>query len=96
MGSKNKLKRFKENEEFKNVFQPSREDLVTKNFNYKGSWNKLVFKNNNPIVLELGCGKGEYSVGLAKMFPKKNFIGLETYFWGNPGSRFGNQVFILL
>ena len=84
MGSKNKLKRFKENEEFKNVFQPSREDLVTKNFNYKGSWNKLVFKNNNPIVLELGCGKGEYSVGLAKMFPKKNFIGIDikgARFW---------------
>ena len=76
MGSKNKLKRFKENEEFKNVFQPSREDLVTKNFNYKGSWNKLVFKNNNPIVLELGCGKGEYSVGLAKMFPKKILLEL--------------------
>ena len=84
MGSKNKLKRFKENEDFKNVFQPSREDLVAKNFNYKGNWNELVFKNNNPIVLELGCGKGEYSVGLAKMFPKKNFIGIDikgARFW---------------
>ena len=84
MGSKNKLKRFKENEKFKNVFQPSREDLVAKNFNYKGNWNELVFKNNNPIVLELGCGKGEYSVGLAKMFPKKNFIGIDikgARFW---------------
>ena len=72
MGSKNKLKRFKENEGFNNVYQPSREDLLNDKFNLKGNWNKLAFKNSNPIVVELGCGKGEYSVGLAKMFPKKN------------------------
>jgi len=43
----------------------------------KGKWNELFFKNNNPIVLELGCGKGEYSVGLAELFPDKNFIGID-------------------
>ena len=77
MGSKNKLKRFKENEGFKNVYQPSREDLLNDKFNLKGNWNRLAFKNSNPIVVELGCGKGEYSVGLAKMFSEKNFIGID-------------------
>lgn len=84
MGSKNKLKRFKENETFKNVFQPTREELVDEVFNLKGNWNQLVFKNNNPIVLELGCGKGEYSVALAKKYPDKNFIGIDikgARFW---------------
>ena len=84
MGSKNKLKRFKENEGFNNVFQPSREDLLNDKFNLKGNWNRLAFKNSNPIVVELGCGKGEYSVGLARMFPEKNFIGIDikgARFW---------------
>ena len=77
MGSKNKLKRFKENEGFKNVYQPSREDLLNDKFNLKGNWNRLAFKNSNPIVVELGCGKGEYSVGLAKKKKEKNFIGID-------------------
>ena len=84
MGSKNKLKRFKENETFANVIQPKREELVDGVFPYKGFWNKNVFKNDNPIVLELGCGKGEYSIGLAKKFPNKNFIGIDikgARFW---------------
>ncbi len=84
MGSKNKLKRFKENEGFNNVFQPSREDLLNNKFNLKGNWNRLAFKNSNPIVVELGCGKGEYTVGLARMFPEKNFIGIDikgARFW---------------
>ncbi len=84
MGSKNKLKRFKENETFNNVFQPSRQDLVEGNYDLKGNWNSSVFKNNNPLVLELGCGKGEYSVALAKKFPEKNFIGIDikgARFW---------------
>ena len=46
-------------------------------FEMKGKWNEQFFKNNNPIVLELGCGRGEYTVGLAKMFPDKNFIGVD-------------------
>ena len=84
MGSKNKLKRFKENLTFDNVIQPSRDDLLSGNFKFKGKWNKQVFKNNNPIVLELGCGKGEYSIGLAKKNPNKNFIGIDikgARFW---------------
>ena len=84
MGSKNKLKRFEENKTFANVIQPSREELLNGAFAYKGRWNELFFKNNHPIVLELGCGKGEYSVGLAKRYPKKNFIGIDikgARFW---------------
>ncbi|HLT53972.1 MAG TPA: tRNA (guanosine(46)-N7)-methyltransferase TrmB [Flavobacteriaceae bacterium] len=84
MGSKNKLKRFKENETFGNVVQPTRDDLVNKEFPLKGNWNKDFFKNENPLVLELGCGKGEYSVGLAKRFPEKNFLGIDikgARFW---------------
>ena len=78
MGSKNKLKRFEENETFVNVFQPTREEVVSENFPLKGKWNSNFFKNNNPIVLELGCGKGEYSVGLAQLNPNKNFIGIDV------------------
>jgi tRNA (guanine-N7-)-methyltransferase len=84
LGSKNKLKRFKENETFANVVQPAREDLTEKKFYLKGMWNKQFFNNENPIVLELGCGKGEYSVGLAQRFPDKNFIGIDikgARFW---------------
>ncbi|WGD35533.1 tRNA (guanosine(46)-N7)-methyltransferase TrmB [Olleya sp. YS] len=84
MGSKNKLKRFKENETFDNVFQPTRAELVDAEYQYKGQWNKIVFKNKNPLVLELGCGKGEYSVALAKKYPNKNFIGIDikgARFW---------------
>ncbi len=84
MGSKNKLKRFKENETFHNVFQPTRSQLVDEVYQYKGQWNDQVFKNDNPIVLELGCGKGEYTVALAKQYPNKNFIGIDikgARFW---------------
>ena len=84
MGSKNKLKRFKENDTFGNVFQPTREEVVSDQFSLKGKWNQDYFKNNNPIVLELGCGKGEYSIGLAEKYPNKNFIGIDlkgARFW---------------
>ncbi len=84
VGSKNKLKRFRENETFSNVIQPSREELVEGSFALKGNWNKDFFKNENPIVLELGCGKGEYSVGLAEAYPEKNFLGIDikgARFW---------------
>lgn len=82
MGSKNKLKRFKENETFKNVLQPTRAE-VEKGFSQRGTWSEH-FGNSNPIVLELGCGKGEYTVGLAKLFPEKNFVGIDikgARFW---------------
>ncbi|MCR5861463.1 tRNA (guanosine(46)-N7)-methyltransferase TrmB [Flavobacterium sp. J372] len=84
MGSKNKLKRFRENETFDNVLQPTREEAVSGSFPLKGKWNSDFFKNDNPIVLELGCGKGEYSVGLAERYPNKNFIGIDikgARFW---------------
>ena len=84
MGSKNKLKRFKENETFENVFQPMRTQLVDETYPLKGQWRKEVFKNENPLVLELGCGKGEYTIGLAKRYPNTNFIGIDikgARFW---------------
>ena len=84
MGSKNKLKRFKENEKFPNVFQPTREILVKNKFSLKGHWCDEFFKNNHPLVLELGCGKGEYTVGLAERDPNKNYIGIDikgARFW---------------
>lgn len=82
MGSKNKLKRFNENEIFANVIQPSRQEVLD-NFPLKGDW-QTFFKNNNPIVLELGCGKGEYTVALARKNPNLNYIGIDikgARFW---------------
>lgn len=78
MGSKNKLKRFQENDTFQNVFQPTREEVVGGEFALKGKWNSDFFKNNNPIIVELGCGKGEYTVGLAEQNPNKNYIGIDV------------------
>jgi tRNA (guanine-N7-)-methyltransferase len=80
---KNKLARFAENKILPNVIQPTREEALN-NFELKGKWRSEFFKNENPIVLELGCGKGEYTVGLAKNFPDKNFIGIDikgARFW---------------
>ena len=80
---KNKIARFEENKILPNVIQPTREEALN-SFELKGKWRTDFFKNNNPIVLELGCGKGEYSVGLAKAFPEKNFIGIDikgARFW---------------
>ena len=84
MGSKNKLRRFRENEAFENVIQPSREELEKDQFSLKGKWKQEFFKNDNPIVLELGCGKGEYTIGLSKQDSEKNFIGIDikgARFW---------------
>lgn len=74
---KNKLAKFAKMEEYPHVFQFPFATLQEKGFEMKGRWNELFFKNNNPIVLELGCGKGEYTVGLGKLFPGKNFIGVD-------------------
>ena len=77
------MARFAENRTLSNVFQPTREEALA-DFHLKGKWREEFFKNDNPIVLELGCGKGEYSVGLAKAFPEKNFIGIDikgARFW---------------
>lgn len=84
MGSKNKLKRFKENETFENVIQPEREEILSKDYYLRGKWASDFFKNNKPLILELGCGKGEYTVGLAKRYPDFNFLGIDikgARFW---------------
>lgn len=73
---KNKLRRFAENETFDHLIQPTREQLL-QGFDLHGKWNEKVFGNNHPIVLELGCGKGEYTLGLAKKYPDINFIGVD-------------------
>lgn len=76
MGQKNKLQKFADNRTFSNLFQYSYEEIIN-GFHLKGKWAQDFFKNNNDIVIELGCGKGEYSVGMAEMYPDKNFIGLD-------------------
>ena len=63
--------------EFSNVFQPTFEDLKS-GFSIKGKWKSAVFKNDNPLVVELGCGKGEYSLGLSRKYPDKNFLGVDV------------------
>jgi len=75
--SKNKLQRFAENETFENLFQHNQFDVRKAPFPLKGRWHVNYFKNDNPIVLELGCGRGEYTVGMAQRFPDKNFIGID-------------------
>ncbi len=73
---KNKLERFAELGTFNNVIQPET-GIFGKSHPIKGGWKKDVFKNKNPIVLELGCGKGEYTVGLSSIYPENNFIGVD-------------------
>lgn len=84
MGSKNKLKRFKENETFSNVIQLSREQVFENALRFKGNWSEKFFGNNHPIILELGCGKGEYTLELARRNPDKNYLGIDikgARFW---------------
>ncbi len=68
--AKNKLKKFNEYETFGNTFDARNQ--------FKGKWHSEVFKNNKPITLELACGRGEYTVGLAQMYPDRNFVGLDV------------------
>ncbi|MDR2147301.1 MAG: tRNA (guanosine(46)-N7)-methyltransferase TrmB [Tannerella sp.] len=76
---KNKLQKFDDLKSFSHVFQyPFARLQVEKSFPLKGLWNRQFFGNDNPIILELGCGRGEYTVGLAKFFPEKNFIGVDV------------------
>lgn len=70
---KNKLKKFAAVKEFNNFYEP----VMKESFPLRGNWNAEHFHNDNPIILELGCGKGEYSVGLGRHFPDKNFIGID-------------------
>lgn len=85
--AKNKLKKFDDIEDFKNMLQYKFDDNTKELYkkvrylnNYidiKGNWNQTIFKNDNPIVLELACGKGHYTLELARRFPDKNFIGVD-------------------
>lgn len=74
---KNKLAKFDEMERFENVIQVPYKKLLEENFNLKGDWADDYFKNENPVILELGCGKGEYTVELAEKNPDKNYIGVD-------------------
>ena len=75
MATKSKLKRFEENKSFENLLQPSRNTIISGEFKNK---HNQFFKSKNPIILELGCGKGEYTIGLAKLNIKKNYIGIDV------------------
>lgn len=74
---KGKLSKFADMASYPHVFEYPYSVVEEVPFELKGKWGKEFFKNDRPIVLELGCGRGEYTVGLAKMFPDKNFIGVD-------------------
>jgi tRNA (guanine-N7-)-methyltransferase len=74
---KNKIARWAELDTFNHVIQPEAGELSVKDHRIKGNWNREIFKNDNPIIIELGCGKGEYTVGLSRLFPECNFIGVD-------------------
>lgn len=77
MSRKNKLIKFQANSTFSCLYQPKTDEVLFKNYKYKGVWGTNVFGNNNPIIIELGCGKGEYTVEMARKYPDKNFIGID-------------------
>lgn len=74
---KNKLQKFSDMETFGCVLQYPRHILIEQGFPYSGKWNSDFFARSNPITLELGCGKGEYTVGLAQANPERNYIGVD-------------------
>ena len=74
---KGKLKKFRENESFSCLVQPTTEEVLRRDHPLKGNWHRDMFHNDHPIVLELGCGKGEYTVALGERFPEKNYIGID-------------------
>lgn len=91
MGSKDKLKRFAENATFSCLIQPRTEEVLGCDHPHKGHWRER-FGNDNPIILELGCGKGEYTVALAQRYPERNFIGIDikgARLW--KGAKFAEQ-----
>lgn len=73
---KGKLARFEENRQLDNVFQPTIDELKV-GYVLKGKWCKKVFKNQGALTLELGCGKGEYTIGLSELYPQRNFVGVD-------------------
>ena len=102
---KNKLKKFAEMETFPNVFQCGAREMLPSNQVHPmaGHWHSDYFHNDHPIVLELGCGRGEYTVGLARKYPEKNFIGIDikgARMWaeqcGISANQYRNHHFVLL
>ena len=92
MSGKDKLRKFQENSTFACLYQPALNEFFRKDYKLKGRWNADVFKNNNPIILELGCGKGEYTIALSQKFADKNFIGIDikgARLW--KGAKFANE-----
>ena len=90
-----KLTKFAEMRTFSNVLQPPFEEVFQKDYRLKGNWNKDFFKENHPIILELGCGKGEYTVGLAKLNPQKNYVGIDikgSRIWTGAGSALKDKI----
>ncbi|RYM35852.1 tRNA (guanosine(46)-N7)-methyltransferase TrmB [Brumimicrobium glaciale] len=83
--AKNKLFKFDEITKMDHVLEPSVEMTLNNEIDYKGDWHSRFFKNDNPIILELGCGKGEYAVGLARKYPNQNFIAVDIK---------GNRIYI--
>lgn len=71
------MAKFSELANFDRVFQPPFEEVYQKDHTLKGKWSSDVFRNENPLVLELGCGKGEYTIGMATEYPERNFIGVD-------------------
>lgn len=83
--TKNKIFKFNEIKKMPHVLEPALEKVSKKEIDYKGKWNTTIFKDDLPLVLELGCGKGEYTVGLARKYPQKNFIGVDIK---------GNRIYV--
>ena len=95
MGGKGKLIKWAEMKTFNNVVEPTTDEVFRKDHPLKGKWRTEIFKNDNPIVLELGCGKGEYSVGMAEQYPEKNFIGVDikgNRIWRGAKTAFENKM----
>ena len=74
---KDKLRKFRENLTFDCFVQPEFDEVFRRDHPLKGHWHDSFFRNDNPIVLELGCGKGEYTVALAERDPSRNYIGID-------------------
>ena len=77
MAGKKKLEHFAEMKTFPHAFEPELDEVFRTDYKMKGNWRNEFFKNENPLVVEFGCGKGEYSVGMGRKFPEKNFIGVD-------------------
>jgi len=75
---KDKLRKFAENETFPNVIQPEFEEMFNVDYKLKGKWHTEFWKNDKPITLELGCGKGEYTVNMARFQPGRNYMGIDV------------------